>query len=107
MKNLYDVLRQVVQILNELQIEYVLMGGMAVRVLGIPRPTHDLDFTLAPDAASLATFFDRLEAIDLTVSGAYRTGWRDRVAEMPLVKAQLYLEGRSIDVDLFLTETDF
>jgi len=107
MTDLYDALRQVVQILNELQIEFAVVGGIAVRVLGIPRPTHDLDFTLALDHAALGRLFERLEAIGLTVSDEYRTGWRDRVADMPLVKAKLYLAGRSIDVDMFLAETEF
>jgi predicted nucleotidyltransferase len=107
MTDLYDVLRQIVQLLEELQIQYVVMGGLAVRVHGIPRPTHDIDFTLAVGQSDLLQFFDRLEQQGLTVPDAYRTGWRDRVADMPLVKARLYLQGRGIDIDMFLVESQF
>lgn len=107
MNDLYDVLRVVVQLLDELQLPYVVMGGLAARVLGIPRPTFDVDFTVAADRDQLFRLFDRLEECGLTVPKIYRTGWTDRVADMPLIKARLYLQGRGIDVDMFLLQSSF
>jgi predicted nucleotidyltransferase len=107
MRDLYDALRQVVQLLDELQIPYVVMGGIAARVLGIPRPTHDVDFTLVVDRPVLLQLFDRLEALGFTIAESYRKCWIDRVEEMPLVKARMYLDGRGVDVDMFLCESTF
>ena len=107
MTDLYDALRQIVQLLDELQIPYVVMGGIAARVLGIPRPTHDVDFTLAIERSALLQLFDGLERIGFTIAESYRSGWVDRVAEMPLVKARFYLAGRGVDVDMFLCESTF
>jgi len=35
------------------------------------------------------------------------SGWVDQVAGMPLVKARLFFEGSSIDIDIFLAESAF
>ena len=47
MTDLTDALSQIVELLDGMQVPYVVMGGIAVRVYGIPRPTHDVDFTIA------------------------------------------------------------
>ena len=55
-----------------------------------------------------ARFYDALEAAGYTVGDEYRKGWTDKIAGMPLIKTRLYLEnGRGIDVDIFLAESDF
>ena len=45
--DLVDPFRDFVQLFERLGVRYVLIGGLAVSAFGIPRPTHDLDFTLA------------------------------------------------------------
>lgn len=49
MKGVEDVLMDVVDLCEELQFEYVILGGIAVRVHGIPRPTYDVDFQMSVD----------------------------------------------------------
>ncbi len=90
------------------QLDYAIMGGIAVRVHGIPRPTYDVDLEVAIGDEQLGTFLDDAEVMGYEISPIYRTGWRDEVGSMPLVKMKTYLaEGQSVDVDLFLNETDF
>src|SRR5262245_34416711 len=45
------------------------------------------------------------KSVRFTVPEQYERGWVDQVAGMPLVKFRLYLEGRGVDVDVFLAES--
>jgi hypothetical protein len=88
-------------------IPYAVMGGIAVRIYGIPRPTHDIDFTLALDRNRLPDLYEAVRALGYTVPEQYASGWVDNVAGMPLVRVRLYLEGRGVDIDMFLAESPF
>ncbi len=88
-------------------IRYAVMGGIAVRVYGIPRPTYDIDFTVALDRSRLPEFYRAVGNLGYTVPEPYLQGWIDRVADLPLVKARLYLADQGIDVDLFLAESPY
>ncbi len=108
MKTLRKVLLDLVEICEKLELRYAVMGGIAVRIHGIPRPTYDVDVTIAARGPELQALMDELEAREYTIPDSYRTGWMDRVADMPIVKARCYLEeGIRIDVDLFVMETEF
>lgn len=71
------------------------------------RPTFDVDFTAAVGRDRLPLLYQRLKEIGYTVSEEYAKGWVDKVAEMPIVKTRLFVEGRSIDVDIFLAESPY
>jgi predicted nucleotidyltransferase len=107
MKDLAEVLRDFAALFERMGTQYAVMGGMAVRVYGIPRPTQDIDFTLAIKRTSLPAFFQAVQDLGYTVAEEYARGWVDSVAGMPLVKVRLYLEGRGIDIDIFLAESRF
>ena len=47
MTDLTTVIHDLVRIFDSLGLQYAIMGGIAVRAHGIPRPTYDVDFTLA------------------------------------------------------------
>ena len=47
MTSVDQALSQLVGVLDELNAVYAVIGGIAVRTYGIPRPTYDVDFTLA------------------------------------------------------------
>ncbi len=93
---------------ERLGISYVVMGGLAIRIYALPRPTYDVDFTIAITRDQLPKLFETVQEMGLTVAPQYLTGWVDQVASMPLVKFRTFLaDGKGIDVDLFLAETDF
>jgi len=69
-----------------LWLRYAVMGGMAVRVYGIPRPTHDIDFTVAVPRDRLPELYAAVQALGYMVPEPYLQGWVDQVAGMPLVK---------------------
>jgi hypothetical protein len=107
MKDLTRSLGHLASLFEGMGIAYATMGGIAVRVYGIPRATHDIDFTLALPRERLPELYGALSNLGYTVPESYESGWLDRVAGMPLVKARLYLEGRGIDIDMFLAESPF
>jgi predicted nucleotidyltransferase len=107
MTDLAQALRAFAELFEQMGIRYVVMGGLAVRVHGIPRPTHDVDFTLAISRERLPELYARVRALGFTVPQEYEGGWVDQVAGMPLVKFRLYLHRRGVDIDAFLAETPF
>lgn len=107
MKDLTEALREIAGIFESLSACYAVMGGMAVRIHGIPRPTHDIDFTVALPRERLPDFFARATEAGYTVAESYLRGWVDQVAGMPLVKLRMYLAAHGIDIDIFLAESDF
>jgi len=107
-KTVEQVLMDMVGVCEEGDFTYAVMGGLAVRVHGIPRPTYDVDFQLTVDEEQLSRFVALVEQRDYTISEQYVAGWRDRVGGMPLIKLKTYMaDGHSIDVDIFISETSF
>lgn len=45
MSDLTRALKDFTDLFDRLGTPYAVMGGIAVRVYGIPRPTYDVDFT--------------------------------------------------------------
>jgi predicted nucleotidyltransferase len=107
MTDLTAVIHDLVRIFDRLGLPYAIMGGIAVRAHGIPRPTYDVDFTLAVPRDRLGELFEAIADRGYTVPEQYSRGWVDMVGGMPLVKVRLFLEGRSVDADMFIAETPF
>ncbi len=107
MSDLARALSDLAAVFEELGTPYAVMGGIAVRFYGLPRATYDVDFTAAIERDRLPDLYRRLRDLGYTIPEAYDGGWVDEVAGMPLVKARVYLEGRGVDVDLFLAESRF
>jgi hypothetical protein len=107
MVTLDDALRQFAVLFDQLKIPYVVMGELAVRVHGIPRPTHDLDFTIAFPRERLPELFQAVEDLGYSVPEVHQAGWVDQVAGMSLIRFRLYFAGFGIDVDVFLAESAF
>ncbi len=45
MQGLDEAARAFIKLFEQLGVPYVLMGGLAVRIYALPRPTFDVDFT--------------------------------------------------------------
>ncbi|MBM4010871.1 MAG: hypothetical protein FJ286_05750 [Planctomycetes bacterium] len=107
MTDLTSVIRDLIAVFETHGLPYAIMGGIAVRAHGIPRPTYDVDFTLAIPRERLGELFASLADRGYTVPEPHAHGWVDQVGGMPLVKVRLFLEGRTIDADIFIAETPF
>ena len=57
MKDLTDVIHELVALFGRLSLPYAIMGGIAVRAYGLPRPTYNVDFTLAVPRERLRGLF--------------------------------------------------
>jgi hypothetical protein len=83
---------------------FAIMGGFAVRAHAFPRATYDIDFMVSVKLDDLSTLVSFLREFE--VPEIYDTGWVDRVAGMPIVKAKKHLrEDKFFDFDVFLFET--
>ncbi len=107
MTDLPRALRACVALLERMGLPYAVMGGLAVRVYGIPRATYDIDITVAIERDRLAELYEALTALGYTVPELYASGWVDQVAGMPVVKARLFNHTGGLDLDLFLAETPY
>ena len=107
MKDLALALIEIAGVFESLSARYAVMGGVAVRVHGIPRPTYDVDFTVALAREKLAVFYKRVMDMGYTVADSYLDGWIDEVAGMPVVKVRMHLQDHGIDIDIFLAESAF
>ena len=107
MKNVTDTLHTLVRLMDQLSIDYAVMGGFAVRAHGVPRPTYDVDLAIALQRDRFATLFDSLRDLDFVIPEVYESEWVDRVQELPVLKLRRYIRDESLDVDLFLVEGDF
>jgi hypothetical protein len=108
MTDVERALQDFVRLFDDLEVPYAVMGGLAVRAYGVPRPTYDVDVLLTVTDDQLPLLFDRVEDAGYTVPEAYRSGWVDRIEGMPLVKFRIYRpDNRSIDVDVFIEQTAY
>ncbi|MBI2194673.1 MAG: hypothetical protein HYU36_22060 [Planctomycetes bacterium] len=88
-------------------IPYLIMGGVAVRLWGIPRPTYDLDFTLAVEPENIPGLCENLRKEGFSVSEAHERGFTDRLAGMRNFGVVRYIEGKDVRVDMFLVTTTY
>lgn len=107
MTSLDEVARSSVTLLERLQIPYAIIDGLAVRAYALPRPTFNVDITVSISRDQLSALFAAAEDLGFAIPAPQSVGWLDSVRQMPVIKFQWYLEGRVIDVDLFLAETAF
>lgn len=107
MNDLSHALRDLTALFDGRGLVYAVMGGLAVRAYGIPRPTYDIDFTVAISRERLPELFASVTALGYTVPDEFRSGWVDQVGGLPLIKFRLYLADRGVDIDIFLSESAF
>jgi len=79
MTDLAAVIDELASLFDSMDLPYAIMGGIAVRAHGIPRPTFDVDFTLAVPRDRLATLFAAIEGLGYTIPEQHSSGWIDAV----------------------------
>ena len=68
MSQFIDFLSRIIKILNEISLNYVVVGGVAVIISGRPRTTTDLDLIVEKDINKIKKFIERLKQMDFDVS---------------------------------------
>jgi hypothetical protein len=100
-----EVLVALSKALADAGVEFALLGGYAVVTWGVPRATFDVDVLIDADEPRLRRALEELERCGFGIDSIYKSGWRDRILDMPLAKAQVFRNGRSISSDLFPVST--
>lgn len=107
MKGLDEVTRDFVGLFERMGVPYAIMGGMAVRIHALPRPTFDVDFTASISREDLPEVYRAVEDLGFSIPAAQADGWVDAVRGLPVIKFQWFIASHVIDVDVFLAETPF
>lgn len=107
MSGLEAATRQLANILEGLRVPYAVMGGLAVRIHALPRPTFDVDVTAAIGRQMLPRLYAAAEEAGFEIPSVQQAGWVDSVRGMPIVKFQWRAGDQPIDIDVFLAETAF
>lgn len=107
MNDLDDVAREFVGLFERMGVPYAVMGGIALRIYAIPRPTFDVDFTAAIDRNALPEIYQAASELGFAIPEAQGNGSINSVRDMPVVKFQWFVGSRVVDVDVFLSETPF
>lgn len=68
MEDFPEILQFVCSYLNQNNIEYVVVGGVAVMYHGVPRTTVDIDFIIQLDDSAIPAFVDFLNSKGFTAS---------------------------------------
>jgi hypothetical protein len=58
-----DLTKKVLAALEEYKVDYVVFGGVALNLHGIPRATEDLDIFIAPNESNIARLRDALRKV--------------------------------------------
>ena len=107
MNRLDEAAQACIGLFEQLGAPYAIMGGLAVRIHALPRPTFDIDFTVGFGRDDLAKLYQAAQQLGFSISAAQQRGWVDEVHGLPVIKFQWFLGDRTIDIDVFLAETPF
>jgi hypothetical protein len=93
---LLEQLAAIVAALEGAQIEYALVGGLAVAVWGAPRATHDIDLLVQPESLdAIATAIEplgfRFRALPMTFSDGMRLQRISKIEDGALLTLDLIL----------------
>jgi hypothetical protein len=104
---LHVLLENLVTLFEREGTDYMIMGGIAVRFWGIPRPTYDLDFTLSISTEEIAEVCAFLEEEGFSVPEIHRKSFVDDIKGMKKFSVLWFHDQREIPVDMFLVTTEY
>lgn len=91
---------QLLRRLTEAEVEFVLIGGLAVNAWGVVRGTKDVDIVVAPDTENLK----RVAGVAVAVHGHIQTG-ESFLSTPPSIAAQL-ASGERVAIETQLGQLD-
>jgi hypothetical protein len=102
-----ETLYEVARTIRDQKIVYTFVGGLALNAWAIPRATFDLDMAIVLPAERQRELLRSLGRIGWSFDPVFEGGWRDSMAGIPIINAQIPAEGAFLRVDLMIAETDF
>jgi predicted nucleotidyltransferase len=91
---------QLLRRLSEAEVEFVLIGGLAVNAWGVVRGTKDVDVVVSPDSENLK----RIAGVAVAIQGHIQTG-KSFLSTPPSIAAQL-ASGERVAIETELGQLD-
>lgn len=85
----------------------MLMGGMAIRTLAIPRPTFDVDLQIATDEAGAKAFAELAAQEGYSVDEPHLRGFVDHLQGFAKIAISVPAGDRWVPVDIFLCGSEY
>jgi len=104
---LVTALRKLLAFLARRKTDYMILGGLAVRTLAIPRPTFDLDLMVSVEEAEAAAFARAADEAGFTVDEPHLRGFVDHMKGLAKLALLVPVEERAVPADIFLTGTEY
>jgi hypothetical protein len=106
--DVHSVLLKLVDLLESERVPYMIMGGIAVSIWGIPRATYDIDVTLSVDESELLRAMTACRDAGFAIDPPFERGFRDVLAGMQKITIEWWTPApRRVEVDVFLVTTDY
>ncbi len=102
-----DAIERAARVLVDARVPYAFIGGVAMGVWAVPRPTFDLDLAIASSTSETPTLLQAFERAGFVVEEGFRKGFADRIAGMEKIHVHLPSGKALLGVDLFLATTPF
>jgi hypothetical protein len=102
-----EALRVLLGFLASQRIDYMVLGGLAVRILALPRSTMDVDVMVAVGEADVASFAQAADRAGFQVDEAFQRGYLDRLAGLGKIHFHLVREGRAVRIDVFVLLSEY
>jgi hypothetical protein len=104
---LADATQQLVRFLEERGVEYALLGGLAVRVHGLPRTTYDVDALVGVGEDGVAALARAADERGFVIGEEFRRGFVDRLAGLGKIQMSVRSGERYVPVDVFVLGSDY
>lgn len=89
------------------RIDAMLLGGLAVRLHAIPRPTYDIDLLVGIRAEDVGRFATAALSAGFTVPEEHVRGFVDRLAGLSKLSLGVPVGDRIVSADLFVLGSEF
>lgn len=102
-----ETLQRVVRFLEANDIDYMVVGGLAVRLLTLPRTTFDVDVMVAVGEDECGRFAKAADDAGFQVDEAFRRGFVDRLAGLGKIHFHWMHGTRTVRVDVFILGSEY
>ena len=102
-----EAVREILAFLDRRSIGWAVLGGLAIRVLALPRPTFDVDVIVGVGADQVGVVARAAEDAGFVVDDAYRRGYCDTLAGQSKFHVHASQGARLIRIDLFVLGSEF
>ncbi|MBI2919532.1 MAG: hypothetical protein HYY18_00440 [Planctomycetes bacterium] len=102
---IHAVFSEALDVLESSRLPFAIMGGFAVRALGLPRPTYDGDLVVDANVEQSLDLFRRFDEAGFRIPEEFSRGFRDQLHGMEKVAIHKFEEGHDWRIDLFFPTT--